>query len=294
MRRSVALIGVGAMGGPMARRILAAGHELTVCDTSVVAVTALADAGARVAETPADCAAAEIVLIVVSTPQQVQDVIIGTRGVLAGMTQRRPPILVVMSTVSAEVLEGIAGCLPASARMIDAPISGGIRGAEQGTLTMLIGGDAAAIEEAGPVLDQLAGVRIHCGGLGTAQTMKILNNTVGVSIAVIASEVYRLAMERGVDPQRLSLVLEACSGRNARSKDPAGPKAGYRELARDRAAYAATGAIMRKDLGLAAEMASQAQGQYPAIRGLKALIEGLGDETYESWRRIAGLPSDEG
>jgi 3-hydroxyisobutyrate dehydrogenase-like beta-hydroxyacid dehydrogenase len=122
--------------------------------------------------------------------------------------------------------------------------------------------------------------------------MKILNNTIGVSTAVIAGEVYRLAMERGLDPQRLSLVLEACSGRNARSRDPAGPKAGYQELAKDRSAYAATEAIMRKDLGLADEMASHAQGQYPAIRCIKALVEGLGDETYDNWRRIAGLDED--
>ena len=295
MIRSIAVIGVGAMGAPIARRLRAAGYALTVCDRHGAAVAALAAEGANVAPSAADCAAADLALILVATAQQVREVIIGTQGLMAGVAAGlcagRSPIVVVMSTVSAEVLDEVARQLPAEVTMIDAPVSGGTRGAEQGSLTMLTGGDEAAIERVAPVLDQLASQRIHCGRLGAAQTMKILNNALGQSIAVIAGEVYRLAIERGLDTALLSRVLEACSGRNARSKNPAGPQAGYGDLAKDPATFEGIAAIFRKDIGLAGEMASRTPGEYPAIRRLEALIASLGPETYGTWRRIAEAPS---
>src|SRR6185369_9570573 len=187
--------------------------------------------------------------------------------------------------------EDISRQLPSTVRMIDAPISGGVRGAEQGKLTILTGGDEQDIEAVKPVFANLGTQQIHCGRLGTAQSTKIINNVLGCSIAVIAGEAYRLAIERGLDSARVSRVLEACSGRCIRSKDPDGPQAGYAELAHDRNAYAGIAAIMRKDLGLAVEMVSHANGEYPAIRALKTLIESLGDETFDNWRRIAELPA---
>jgi 3-hydroxyisobutyrate dehydrogenase len=289
--RSVAVIGIGAMGAPMARRLQAAGFELTVCDSNAAAVAAFSGTGAQVAQTPADSAGADATLILVSTPQQVRDVVLGARGILAGSATPRTTLLVVMSTVSAEVLQDISRQLPSTVRMIDAPISGGVRGAEEGTLTILTGGDEQDLRAIKPVLDQLGAQQIPCGSLGDAQTMKILNNTLGISIAVIAGEVYRLAIERGLDPARVSLVLEACSGRNSRSKDPAGPQSGYAVLAGDRTSYARTEGIMRKDLGLVVEMAAKSKGEYPMLRGLKALVDALGDETFDNWRRIAESPS---
>jgi len=289
--RSVAVIGLGAIGAPIARRIQDAGFELIVCERSAEIAAMFEARGARVAPTPASCADADVVLILVATPDQVWEVILGEQGILSGITPRKTPILTVMSTVSAEVIEDIAEQLrPAGVRIIDAPVSGGVRGAEQGALTMLTGGDEHDIETVEPVLGTLAKQRIHCGRLGTAQTMKIVNNILGVSVTVIAGEAYRLAIERGLDPARVSHVFEACSGRNSRSKDPAGPKMGYSELVQDRRAYAGVSAIMRKDLTLAVEMASHAKGRYPAVRGIKALVDSLGDETFDHWRRIADLP----
>jgi 3-hydroxyisobutyrate dehydrogenase len=288
MIRSVAVIGIGAMGAPMARRVQAAGFELAVCDRNEAAAAEFARRGARVAPEPADCTNADVILILVATPDQVWEVIMGERGILAGVTAQRTPILVVMSTVSAEVIEDISLQLrPSKLRIIDAPISGGVRGAEQGTLTILTGGNEQDIEAVQPVFQNLGTQQIHCGELGAAQTMKIVNNILGVSVTVIAGEAYRLAIERGLDPARVSRVLEACSGRSARSKDPAGPQAGYAELASDRASFAAVSAIMRKDLSLASDMASHAKGKYPAVNGLKTLIDSLGDETFDHWRRIA-------
>ncbi|MFM0222972.1 NAD(P)-dependent oxidoreductase [Paraburkholderia dipogonis] len=289
--RSVAVIGLGAMGAPIAHRVQDAGFELIVCERNPDVVALFAGTGARVAPVPEACANADAVLILVATPDQVWEVIMGEDGILSGVTAQRSPILTVMSTVSAEVIEDIAEQLrPAGVRIIDAPISGGVRGAEQGTLTILTGGDERDIKAVEPVLEKLGSQRIHCGRLGTAQTMKIVNNIIGVSVTVIAGEAYRLAMERGLDPVLVSHALEACSGRNARSKDPAGPQVGYSEWVQDRKSYAGVGAIMRKDLTLAVEMASHAKGRYPAVRAMKSLIDSLGDETFDHWRRIAGLP----
>ncbi|MGE8163759.1 NAD(P)-dependent oxidoreductase [Paraburkholderia sp. NPDC080076] len=291
MIRSVAVIGIGAMGAPMARRVQAAGFELIVCDRNEAATAEFAERGVRVASAPADCANADVILVLVATPDQVWEVILGERGILAGVTAQQSPVLAVMSTVSAEVIEDISLQLRSSKlRIIDAPISGGVRGAEQGMLTILTGGHEQDIEAVKPVFQNLRRQQIHCGGLGAAQTMKIVNNIIGVSVTVIAGEAYRLAIERGLDPARVSQVFEACSGRSARSKNPAGPQAGYAELVRDRASFAAVSAIMRKDLSLAFDMASHAQGRYPAVSGLKTLIDSLGDETFDHWRRIAELP----
>jgi len=276
----------------MARRIQTAGFELAVCDSNEAAVAEFVDRGARAAPEPADCANADVILVLVATPDQVWEVILGERGILAGINAQRSPIIAVMSTVSAEVVEDIFLQLrPSRLRVIDAPISGGVRGAEQGTLTILTGGDEQDIAAVEPVFRTLGTRQIHCGALGAAQTMKIVNNILGVSTTVIAGEAYRLAIERGLDPARVSHVLEACSGRSARSKDPAGPRAGYAELVPDRASFTSVSAIMRKDLSLAFDMASQAKGKYPAVCGLKILIDSLGEETFDHWRRIAELPS---
>ena len=289
----IAVIGAGAMGAPMARRLLASNAKVTVCDRNPTAVASLTALGANAAITPAACASADVILVVVATADQVRDVVMGPQGVLAGVIAHRSPIVVVMSTVSAEILEELAQQLQSSGlRLVDAPISGGMRAAENGVLTMLTGGDERDIESLDSVFSVLATTRIHCGRLGSAQTLKILNNSLGVSVAVIAGEVYRLAIERGIDPARVSEVLEACSGRNARSKDPTGPRAGYAELAQTRGVYAGLGEIMRKDLGLAVDMASRTEGTYPALHALQSLIRSLGDETFDNWRRVAELPPD--
>ena len=293
MIRSVAVIGVGAMGAPMARRLQAAGFELSVCDRNEAVTASFAQARARVATTPADCAGADLVIILVATPDQMRDVVLGERGLKAGLTSQRSPIVAVMSTVNADALESLAQALrPLGVRVIDAPVSGGVPAAEQGTLTIMTGGEAQDVEAARPVFASMGTQLIHCGALGAAQTMKIANNILGIANAVIAAEAYRLAAEHGLDLAHVSRVFEASTGRNFRSKDPAGPQAVYATAARDRAGFESLASIMRKDMGLAVELASRAQGAYPVVRGLKSLIESLGDETFANWRCVGGLPPD--
>ena len=223
-----------------------------------------------------------------ATPEQTQEAIDGKDGILSGVGNGRRPLVVVMSTVSAAVLEGMLPKLQAlHVPLVDAPISGGSRGAEQGTLTVLTGGDERDIQAVKELFDCFASRQIHCGPIGSAQTMKIVNNIVGTSVTMIAGEAYRLAIEHGLDPAHVSEVLEACSGRNSWSKDPAGPQAAYAELVRDRSLYRRVTAIISKDLRLAEAMSTGLRGEYPTIRAMSALAGLLGDETFDNWRRIA-------
>lgn len=288
--RKVAIIGAGAMGGPMARRLRTAGFELTVCDSNAQTLAAFAGTGTRTTHWPADCAEADVVLVVVATGEQVRDVLLGAQGLKAGLAAGCTPIVAVMSTVSASVLDGVQAQLRGTGvRLVDAPISGGSLGAEQGTLTVLTAGDAQDVAALVPVFEPISRRQIHCGALGAAQTMKILNNTIGIATAVLAGEIYRVALEMDLAPERLSEVLEACSGRVLQSKDPAGPHAAYASMARDRATFTGLEGVMRKDLDLALQLASRAAGSYPAVAAIKALVDGLGEETFDHWRRVGGL-----
>lgn len=294
MIQSVAVIGIGAMGAPIARRTQAAGFTLTVCDPNEAALRSFVEAGARVAATPADCAAANFVAIVVATPEQVKNVIFGAQGIMAGLHRlggQHSPILAVMSTMPAKILREFAQTLRTSGvRIIDAPVSGGAPRAERGTLTILTGGDAQDIDYASEVFSCLGTHQFHCGEVGAAQTLKIINNILAMANTAVAGEAFRLALEQGLDLAHVARVFEVSTGRNYLSADPAGPQAAYASMAPDPAGFLALSAIMRKDLGLAADLAASTPGKYPMIRGLKGLIDGLSGETFDNWRRIGGFP----
>lgn len=293
MIQSVAVIGIGAMGARMARRIQKAGFELTVCDRNDQALAAFGKAGARITKTPADCAGADLVVIMVSTPDQMRDVVLGPQGLVAGLSGQRPPILAVMSTVPVESLQDLAQTLrPHGVRVIDAPVSGGAPRAEEGTLTIMMGGDRDDLATATPVFSCMGTQLFDCGELGAAQTMKIVNNILGIANAVFAAEAYRIAIEQGLDPAHVARVLEVSTGRNFLSADPDGLKAAFATMAQSRSSFASVASIMRKDIGLASEMAACAEGSYPALQGFKALVDALGDETLQNWRRVGGLPPD--
>jgi 3-hydroxyisobutyrate dehydrogenase-like beta-hydroxyacid dehydrogenase len=292
MIKSVAVIGVGAMGAPMAQRIQAAGFDLTVCDSREEALVPFIKSGTNIARSPADCAACDVVAIVVATPEQLRSVVLGSQGVRAGIAAQRSSILAVMSTVPARDLQELQRAVrPLGLDVIDAPVSGGVRRAEEGTLAIMTGGDPNIVELVRPVLASMGTHIFHCGGVGAAQTMKIVNNILGIANAVIAGEAYRLALENGLDPALVSQVLEVSTGRNFASAEPAGPASVYASMTRSRAGFDSLVSIVRKDIGLAAELASIAAGEYPAVASILALVEVLGDETYANWRRVGGIPA---
>ena len=173
MIRSVAVVGVGSMGEAVARRIQAAGFGLCVCDVNEAVLARFERSGASVARRAADCAAADLVIVLVATPEQVRSVLVGEHGLRAGLVAgARAPIVVVMSTVPREVvLELHAVLAGAVAGFIDAPISGGLIKAESGTLSVLAGGSAADLS----VEQSAAGMRATLAALPATTSALYLN-----------------------------------------------------------------------------------------------------------------------
>ena len=215
MRERIGFVGLGIMGRPMARNLLAAGFDLTVHSRSRGPVDELADAGASRATTPADVAAASDVTITMlpDTPD-VELVIAGPDGVATGAT---PGSLVIdMSTIDPEPTRRLAATLAdRGVAMLDAPVSGGERGAIDAALSIMVGGDAAALARARPVFEALGKTIVHVGPSGAGQVCKACNQLVVAATIEAVAEALALAERSGVDAAR---VREALLGGFAGSK----------------------------------------------------------------------------
>jgi 3-hydroxyisobutyrate dehydrogenase-like beta-hydroxyacid dehydrogenase len=208
-------IGVGRMGGPMARRLLEAGYGLTIYDTNETAVAPLAEKGAQRAISPAQVAsAAEIVLASLPTPEIVQSV---AAAVTAG---NRIKTFVDLSTTGPRVAAEVAGSLEEHGiTAIDAPVSGGVAGAEKGTLAVMVSGPAALVERLRAPLEVIGKVFIVGDKPGLGQTMKLVNNLLSVAALAITSEGIVMGVKAGLDPKLMTEVINAGSGRNSATQD---------------------------------------------------------------------------
>jgi 2-hydroxy-3-oxopropionate reductase len=206
---TIGFIGLGVMGAPMARNLLAAGYEVVAWNRSPEPLAALAEAGAREAEGPAAvAAAADVVIAILKDDPVVREVLGGPDGAIAAA---RPGALVIdMSTVSPALARDLAE--EAAARgvaFLDAPVSGGDVGAREGTLSIMVGGDGAALERARPVFEVLGSRVTHVGGAGAGQVAKACNQVLVAVIFAGLSEALVLGSKLGVDPAK---VLDAVGG----------------------------------------------------------------------------------
>lgn len=218
MAETVGFVGLGVMGKPMAKHIVTKGHALVVFNRSQPGVNEVVAAGARAAESPADVARqATIVITMVSDTPDVEAVIAGPSGILEGL---QPGTVVIdMSSISPVTTARLAGLVAErGGTMLDAPVSGGEIGAVNGTLSIMIGGDAAALARVRPVLECMGNPEkiVHIGPKpGDGQTCKICNQiAIGGALAGV-SEAFVLARKAGVDPAR---VREALLGGFAASR----------------------------------------------------------------------------
>ena len=218
--RRVGFVGLGTVGGPMARRLVQAGHHLSVYDTAPVAVTALGEAGAEVCESARGVAdAAELVFVSLPSPDVVSEV---ARELAGGSALR---VYVDLSTTGPQVAEEVAELLgTAGVGVVDAPVSGGKAGAESGQLTVMVAGAPENIAIARPVLE-LLGSRIFVVGdrPGQGQAVKVINNLMSACSVAITAEAASLGVKAGLDPATLLEVVAASSGSNtaAAQKFPA-------------------------------------------------------------------------
>ena len=216
--QTLGFIGVGRMGGRMARRLLDAGYALTIYDTSDPAAEALMAQGAQRADSPAAVASeAEIVLASLPTPPVVEAVALGPKGVIEGSRAR---IFIDMSTTGATYARRMAQGLAAREIVaVDAPVSGGIAGAERGTLAVMVSCPEATLSAVKPVLDSIGRVFFVGRQPGQGQTMKLLNNLLSATAMAISSEAVVMGVKAGLDPQQIIDVINAGSGRNTATQD---------------------------------------------------------------------------
>jgi 3-hydroxyisobutyrate dehydrogenase-like beta-hydroxyacid dehydrogenase len=217
-QQSVGFVGVGRMGARMARRLMAAGYPLTIYDTSEAAMQPLAEAGAKRVDFPAAVAsAADIVFASVPTPPIVEAVALGPNGVIEGT---RAKIFIDVSTTGATVAKRVAERLATKGiTAVDAPVSGGINGAEKGTLAVMMSCPEPIFEVVKPLLEVLGKIFFVGTHAGQGQTMKLLNNLLSATAMTITSEAVVMGVKAGLDPSLIIDVFNAGTARNSATQD---------------------------------------------------------------------------
>ena len=208
-RERIGFIGLGIMGSRMAANLAAAGYEMTVWNrTAATAEAFAAEHGVNIAATPAELAAAsDVVLKIVVNGEQVEEILVGEQGVIAGA--REGMLCIDMSTISPQMAQSLGKRLGEHGiAFIDAPVTGSSPGAEAGTLTIMAGGSEADLERAAPIFEVLGAKTVHCGELGQGQTIKVITNAVAASNAAVLAQALLVARGAGVDLAALSDVID--------------------------------------------------------------------------------------
>ena len=208
----VGFIGVGFMGKHMARHIIEGGHELTIYDISETAAKDLVDLGAKWANSPSIVATnSEVIFTSLPTPQDVEQVVIGEGGLLDGAIEGTT--FFDLSTTDPETITRISeSTSQKGVTLLDAPVSGGTTGAEEGTLCVMVGGDKSKYDKYKSVLDLIVSQVVYCGNLGAGAVCKIVNNLIGMTLGVVLSEAFSLGVKAGVDPMTLYNAVSMSSG----------------------------------------------------------------------------------
>jgi 3-hydroxyisobutyrate dehydrogenase-like beta-hydroxyacid dehydrogenase len=217
-KESIGFVGVGRMGVRMVRRLIQAGYPVTIYDTSADAMGPLFELGAKRVDSPAAVgSAAEIVFASVPTPPIVQAVALGPKGVIEGS---RVKIFIDVSTTGATVARVVAEGLAAKGiRAVDAPVSGGITGAEKGTLAVMVSCPEDVLVTIKPILEVIGKIFFVGTRPGQGQTMKLLNNLLSATAMAITSEAIVMGVKAGLDPALVVDVFNAGTARNSATQD---------------------------------------------------------------------------
>jgi 3-hydroxyisobutyrate dehydrogenase len=250
---NTAFLGLGAIGRPMAARIAAAGLPLSVWNrTGERAADFARQHGARHANTPIDAVRdADVIVTCFSTSPDVYSILDGPTGLLAGL--KRGAVLVDCTSGDPKTSRQIAQRLAEhGVDFLDAPVSGGTSGAEKGTLTVMIGGDAAVLERARPVLETFGQKLVHCGAIGAGDTVKAVNQAFLAVHLLSAAEGLATLVREGVDPAKALEVINASSGRSNSSMNLIPERVLTRAFPRTFRL-----ALLEKDIGIAAQLARE-------------------------------------
>ena len=211
----VAFIGIGTMGKPMAANLVKAGHEVSVSDADAARAAQVAgEIGAQALQQLSDAGAAEVIITMLPDARAVRDVALGSGGIAT--TAKRGAILVDMSSSQPMITRETGAALAAKGIiLIDAPVSGGVQRAIQGSLTIMIGGDEpSAIQKVKPVLASMGNTFFEVGKLGSGHAAKALNNVVGASNYAVLAEALIVAARYGIDQKMLVDIVNASTGQS--------------------------------------------------------------------------------
>ena len=287
MSERIGFIGLGIMGKPMAEHLLKGGRTVTIWNRTASKAADLVKAGARQGASPKDVAAqSDITIVMVADTPDVRQVVLNENGVLEGA--RRGSVVVDMSTISPVATREIAGALAArGVEMLDAPVSGGEKGAVEASLSIMVGGKPEVFERVLPVFQQMGKNIVHIGGNGAGQVTKACNQLV-LSLTILGvAEAINLARKAGVDPAK---VRSALLGGFAQSRVL--ELHGQRMLDENYAPGFRT-RLFHKDMGIVTET-GRALGMPLLGGGLAAQLyqiamnEGLGEMDYSVLAKVVG------
>lgn len=264
----VGFIGLGHMGLPMARRLAAAGFPLTVWNRTAERAGPLTAAGATLAGSPAELAAAsDVVITMLADGAATAHILCGDGGVLAAC---RPGAVVIdMSTIGPQAAREVAASAEAhDVAFLDSPVSGSVTLAEQGTLTAMVGGPADALDRARPVLAAMTKAQFHLGPAGAGAAMKLAVNLIIAATSQSVGEAIALAAASGIDPPAAYDVLSASA---VASPFIAYKRPSFTDL--DNAPVAFTAELMAKDLRLALGVAADADLPLPVAELTKDSLD---------------------
>ncbi len=267
----IAFIGIGKMGWPMARRLVEAGHEVAVCDAvpGRAAAFATSHRGSAAADAAEAAKGAAILVTMLPTSREVAAVLAEAKPVLA-----RGAVVVEMSSGEPSATRAMAAELAeAGIVMVDAPVSGGVARAEDGTLAIMTGGDAAVLDRVAPVLRAMGSTITRCGDVGAGQAMKALNNLVSAAGLLVSVEALLIGQRFGLDPAVMVDVLNASTGMNNSTQKK------LRQFVLSRGFDSGFGLdLMVKDLSIALQVARETATPVP-----------LSAQARELWAAAAGV-----
>jgi 3-hydroxyisobutyrate dehydrogenase len=258
MKERIGFIGVGVMGKPMALNLLKAGYPLTVFDLNPSPLKELQAKGAAIGQSSKEVASqAQVVITMLPNSGDVEKVILKENGVIEGLKSNS--IVVDMSTIDPSVSKSIAKTLAGkNIKMLDAPVSGGQKGAEDGTLSIMVGGDKDVFEACSPLFKAMGQNIFYCGPNGTGEIVKIVNNLLAATNRAVSAEGLALGVKAGADFKVLYDVICTSTGqsRSLQFTSAGKPFKGDYEPG-----FAAE--LMHKDLGLAMNLAKEEKVPVP-------------------------------
>ena len=280
----IGFIGLGRMGGPMALNLMKAGHTLVVHDTRREAPGPHLARGAEWAESPSVAArSAELILTSLPGPAEVEAVALGTDGILHGAG--RGAIYADLSTSSPTLIRRIhARCEERGIHVLDAPVSGGVRGAGRGTLQVMVGGDEALFRQLKPVLEAIGDKVGYMGEIGSGTIAKLAHNMIGICARMVVAEAFTLGVKAGVRPEALLEAVKGGAFGQGLLLTQVLPEIVFKGDF-DTIRFALR--LARKDLGLATELAREydvpmAMAALAEQTMVEAIARGLGDKDFSA------------